>query len=168
MANRLLPLFDQTFIHLPEYGVVVCKECRYASPPTSSASNLAAYHGDLSAAARGRLVTHIERLPDVALTLDDVRYPDPSSPAFDFLPTVHDAVQCTECPFICQTVTTMHTHLKKTHAWQIPVKRGGRGPVDDRRLLPGLRRASRVAEVLCRPASSGKPLALSRLGSDGH
>jgi Orsellinic acid/F9775 biosynthesis cluster protein D len=106
------PSLQQRLLHyLPDYRVLVCRECKYA----------VALHGlDYHL----RTVHHIHRqekqgLLDYASTLDlapleDIPHPDPSTPPLPSLSQTQ-GFKCVHCRFACASQKHMCNHVNKEH-----------------------------------------------------
>ncbi|KAH8162146.1 hypothetical protein CIB48_g6103 [Xylaria polymorpha] len=98
--------------HLPSYGVVICKDCRFAIQPTAFSSHLQNHH--ILRAERRRI---LDQLLSLRLAPPDrVGVPASDSPRIADLPVL-SGFKCdaTRCAYSCTSVKRMCQHWSEVH-----------------------------------------------------
>ncbi|KAI0411965.1 hypothetical protein F5X98DRAFT_31969 [Xylaria grammica] len=100
-------------IHLPSYGVVICKDCRFAIQPSAFSSHLQNHHV-LRSERRGIL----DQLSSLCLPPPDrVGVPASDSRRIENLPVL-SGFKCStsECNYACTSIKRMCQHWSEVHA----------------------------------------------------
>lgn len=125
--------FNEVFIHLPEYQVVLCKQCMHGVIPGQIQGHLRRNHRDIQPSARQDIQGIFDQLPSIAKSPDEVVYPTPETVAIPWLPIYTDGYRCLghnsegqPCQFIChgKKIFRIEDHCKKAHNWQSNQRRG--------------------------------------------
>ncbi|KAI1756433.1 hypothetical protein F4782DRAFT_332558 [Xylaria castorea] len=98
--------------HLPNYGVVICKDCRFAIQPTAFSSHLQNHH-----ILRSERRCILDQLFSLRLPPPDrVGVPAPDSPRIAGLP-IFSGLKCDapECSYACTSVKRMCQHWSEVH-----------------------------------------------------
>ena len=125
--------FDNVFIYLPTYRVILCRQCGYAVEPSQARGHITKRHRKTSAEECQAIITFIQQIEEVAWQKDDVQYPEPESRPIDGLPVYKDGYCCRatsaeddeRCRFVCQTSQTIQKHCREQHQWKNQQGRGG-------------------------------------------
>jgi hypothetical protein len=94
-----------SFIYLPRYRIVVCKECKFGVVANAINAHLRGEkHKDVSKKERRRIVAEITQIPGVIKEeseLKDLPFPPPTSEAIPELEHPQDdGIRCNMCPYI--------------------------------------------------------------------
>jgi hypothetical protein len=126
------------FTHLPEFGVIVCKECKHVVLPSHIDAHFIRkpQHG-LGKRERQRIVeavVEIDGLIDDEEALGRCEFPFPqptSKPIVALARPRQDGMRCTfnvvgrPCLYVCCSIQQMQEHSLKEHGWRSRDK-GGR------------------------------------------
>jgi hypothetical protein len=126
------------FTHLPEFQVIICKECQHAVLPSHIDVHFVAkpQHG-LEKKEQRRIIeaiVEIDGLIGNEETLSQCEFPFPlatSKPIAVLAEPKQDYIQCTfevvgkVCQYICSTIQRMWNHCWEEHGWKSEDK-GGR------------------------------------------
>lgn len=121
---------DHYFEHLPAYGIVRCRQCRYAVAPQHIPSHLREQHRHIPSAARKAIADEALRC-SAASAPDEVRHPPHGAEPVPGFPVICDALQCGAsddagaCEYICRSLRGMQRHCERRHAWINSQTRGG-------------------------------------------
>jgi hypothetical protein len=113
---------------LAAYGVLVCRECRYACPTDEAATHLRARHRRLSATYRSGVVRAVQSLPARYRRQADLAsftlpaQPVPAIPQLDG--PFPDGLKCRACPYVARQVRRIQEHCRTVHGWANPQRRG--------------------------------------------
>jgi hypothetical protein len=125
------------FIHLPEFGVIICKECQYAVLPSHVNTHFAAKPHKLEVKERRKIIQEVATVDGLMVDEEILRQSEFLFPAATSKPIEglaapkRGALQCTFetggqlCKYICSTVRKMRAHCSKEHEWN-STHRGGR------------------------------------------
>src|ERR1700726_45477 len=127
------------FIHLPEFQVIVCKECQYAVLPSFIHSHFKAtpQHG-LEKEERQRIIEAVAEVDGLISNNEALRqckfpFPPPTSkPIAALAAPKKDFIQCTletadgVCGYLCSTIRGMRNHCYREHLWKSKNKGGYR------------------------------------------
>ena len=123
--------FERTFIHLPEYRIIICRQCYFAVVPLQTLPHLKQHHPSIPPPRAKELAIYIQQLPNLAITQDQIQYPYQDSPPIPGLPVFKDGFECIwqieaeeQCGYICQRVKHIQRHCTQKHGWQNNQKRG--------------------------------------------
>ena len=122
--------FDKLFQHMPDYKIVVCKQCQFAIVPTQVKGHIQTQHPQINPQERRDIVVKVHALSNVARTAEDVVYPDRDHPPVKGLPVFRDGFQCqfprgnSICMYICRKLDGMQKHCREKHRWENPRKPG--------------------------------------------
>ncbi|KAI0202002.1 hypothetical protein F4808DRAFT_91756 [Astrocystis sublimbata] len=99
-------------IHLPDYGVVICKGCRFAIQPTAFSSHLQNHH--ILRSERRSILNQLDTLR--LLQPDRVGVPTSDSPRVSGLPVL-SGCRCaaSKCKYACTSVKRMCQHWSDVH-----------------------------------------------------
>ncbi|KAI5460647.1 hypothetical protein BGZ63DRAFT_405112 [Mariannaea sp. PMI_226] len=76
------------FVYMPEFNVIVCRQCRYAAVAIEVSSHLASYHRGFPMKQRTDIQYTIKKIPGIMKTQSDLsnfKYPEPNSPSIPFI-----------------------------------------------------------------------------------
>ena len=127
------------FTHLPDFQVIICKECQHAVLPSQIDTHFAAkpQHG-LEKDERQRIAEEIAEINGLIGNEETLRrcefpFPPPTSkPITALAQPMKDYIQCTfeaagkVCQYICGTVERMQKHCREEHKWKSKNKGGRR------------------------------------------
>src|ERR1700761_608777 len=129
------------FIHLPEFGVIVCKQCQYAVLPSNINTHFAADPHKLEVEERRKIIQEVATVDGLIVDEEMLRQSEFLFPAGTTKPIEglaapkRGALQCMfqtggqVCRYICGTIRTMRAHCTKAHQWN-STQRGGRPKKD--------------------------------------
>jgi len=130
---------------MPEYRIMVCKECRFAVPPGQIRTHLTENHADIPVKGRREIADTVQDLDDLAQVKEDVIYPEASAAAVKGLPVHNDGFRCVsedehgkQCEYVCRTIQGIQKHCRREHGWVNGQKRGGNGQAKDKHPVNGL------------------------------
>jgi len=125
--------FNKSFVHCPEYRVIVCKRCKFAIIPTQVEGHIKAKHGATINRSQARAIADtVSHMLDVAWTPEEVIYPDPGSRPIEWIPVTESGRRCIAtregkaCNYVCCHRTGIQQHCEKEHGWKNPRKPGRR------------------------------------------
>nr|OQO32516.1 hypothetical protein B0A51_00925 [Rachicladosporium sp. CCFEE 5018] len=122
--------FDRVFIHQPKYRVIVYKTCKYAVNPAQVKGHITANHCTVTKQEREQIVEFVAKIPQIARTPGEVRYPDISSVAIGGIPVYIDGLRCIAqvngraCNHTYRKRSGIQKHCRIEHGWENPRKRG--------------------------------------------
>ena len=99
-------------VHLPNYGVVICKDCRFAIQPSAFSSHLQNHH-----ILRSERRCILDQLSTLGLRLPErVGVPAPDSRRIAHLPVL-SGFKCAAagCSYACTSVKRMCQHWSEVH-----------------------------------------------------
>ncbi|KAG9241063.1 hypothetical protein BJ878DRAFT_558988, partial [Calycina marina] len=133
------PVTMDRFIHLSDFRVIVCKECKYAVLPGHIDTHFAGKPHYLEVKERRRIADKVADqvngliMNEEALRRWDFQFPAPTSPPIEWLAKpIKGALQCmieTDghiCGYICNTVGRIREHCIEEHQWKSNNKGGRR------------------------------------------
>jgi hypothetical protein len=106
---------DDVFVRLREYGLIVCKSCRYSVWPAEVDSHLAGPHHRMAKKDRQRIREEIQSWQGLATSDEMLELPDQLEEAIPEL-ALHDGMMYNINPNICQNVYQKDGALRKH--WQ--------------------------------------------------
>ena len=114
MASTHTPVehLSPLLAHLPDYGIVICKLCKFAVQPNALSSHLLRHH-----IYRDKRRILLDQLADLKLLEpDEVPNPPIRVPSFPYLP-VASGYQCSlpDCGHLCISHKRMSQHLREQH-----------------------------------------------------
>src|SRR5262245_46573519 len=87
--------FNRYFIHMPDYKVIICKDCGVAPVPAYFTAHLKnKKHQHLPRELRDELTQVMCVIEDLAMTADDIIYPQPTSDPIPYLPVLTKRLKC--------------------------------------------------------------------------
>jgi hypothetical protein len=125
------------FIHLPEFRVIICKECKYVVLPSHINTHFAGKPYNLDVSERRRIadeVAEVNRLitNEEVLRRSEFPFPAATSKPIEGLATPkRGMLQCTfedirgVCRYICSTTSQIRAHYSQEHGWK-STRKGGR------------------------------------------
>jgi superfamily II DNA helicase RecQ len=126
------------FIHLPEFRVIICKECKYAVLPNHIDTHFTGKPHNLGIKERRRIANEVAEIDGLIGNEEALRrwhfpFPPPtSSPVEGLAKPKTGGFQCRlgvtgkECKYICFTVDGTRRHCVEKHQWK-STNKGGRG-----------------------------------------
>ena len=118
------------FTHLPEFQVIICKECQYAVLPSHIESHFIAkpQHG-LGKRERQRIANEVAKIDGLISNEDALRgefqFPQATSKAIAALAKPkRNGIRCTievegeVCPYVCCSIQQMQEHSWEAHEWK--------------------------------------------------
>jgi hypothetical protein len=118
------------FIYLPEFQIIVCKECKYAVLPIYIDTHFTTKPHNLSKKEWQEIaeeVEKIDRLIDDEETLRQSKFTFPpamSQPIAALEKAKKNGLQCTACQYVCCTLQGMWIHQWEDHQWKSKQKGG--------------------------------------------
>jgi superfamily II DNA or RNA helicase len=108
-------------MQLSQFGLIVCKECKYAVWPEHVDHHLSRAH-QLDRSSRQQIATEIGTWTGLVTS---IKVPLSVAAAMPELHLYDDGIECGYCDFVCRNEEWMKKHLKKKHGWKAAEKRGG-------------------------------------------
>ncbi|KAF1821890.1 uncharacterized protein K489DRAFT_426801, partial [Dissoconium aciculare CBS 342.82] len=121
---NIMELFQKYFLHNQACQVIICKQCQYAVSPAHIQGHLQEKHKSTTVRQRVDIAAFVQRLPHVAQTPDEVKYPDASSPPIAGIPVYPNGHRCVfnvdgrECNVTYRERTGIQKHCKDQHNYQ--------------------------------------------------
>lgn len=116
--------FNRLFRQMPEYRIMVCKECRFAVPPGQIRTHLTEHHAGIPAEARREIADAVQKSDSLAQVREEVIYPEASAAAVEGLPVHNDGLRCVledeygrQCQYVCRTTRGIQRHRGREHGW---------------------------------------------------
>ena len=118
------------FTHLPEFQVIVCKQCQHAVLPSFIHAHFRGKHHRLEKEERERIIDVVVEVDGLienneALRQCEFPFPPPTSkPIAALVKPRRDGIQCTitgdngACGYICCSLRQMQDHSKEAHNWK--------------------------------------------------
>jgi hypothetical protein len=126
-----MPVASEYFDHLPEWHVVVCKECQHAVWPQQVKGHLQSKQHRITVKEAAAIAEEIQEWPGVAQYGSEFEVPVHVDRPVPELPLYQDGTMCqldsTRCSYICRDTKTMKKHWRVQHGWSIRNGRGGSG-----------------------------------------
>ena len=122
------------FVHLSDWGVIICKACQFAVVPTQTIRHLNDHHPTIPDTRRKVIQESISRLEGIIIRYEDIRYPRADDKPIANLPVHKDGLRCKyriendgrdECGYICTTLPGMTKHCREKHNWRSDRSKGG-------------------------------------------
>jgi len=118
-----------SFTHLPEYPVVICKECKIAVSIEGIYTHLTGKkHQNVTKAERRRIMATLGQIPGIIQDekgLHEFQFPPPTTKAISALQDAKtDGLRCKKCSYISRHNQGIQEHSRNKHGWQNPRKRG--------------------------------------------
>jgi hypothetical protein len=132
--RHTIDIFEKLFTHQRECQVIICKRCQFAVNPASVKGHIQRKHKTVTKEQYAQAVAFISNLSQVAYSLEQVKYPDASSPAIPGIPVHANGLQCV---FEIVGQEYNHTYRErsgirkhyKNHGYKNPYGRGW--PIED-------------------------------------
>jgi superfamily II DNA helicase RecQ len=136
------------FIHLPEFHVIICKECKYAVLPSHINTHFAAKPHKLGVEERRKIIQEVAIVDGLIVDekiLRQSEFPFPaatSKPIKGLATPKTGALQCMfqtgdeGCKYICSTVRQMRAHCTKEHQWNSTQKGRPRNDSESTSCMP--------------------------------
>ncbi|KAH7029957.1 hypothetical protein B0J12DRAFT_682882, partial [Macrophomina phaseolina] len=139
------------FNYLPEYRLLVCKDCKYAVCLDQVRIHLRGKHHELGPKETTAALADVQReWTDPAKNVSEVYIPARVSQPIAHLPLYEDGLLCQldspKCRYICRDMKTLKEHWRVVHHWSLGTK-GGSGKQKQERLEARLQTARK--EVYC-------------------
>ena len=88
--------FNAIFVHLPQYRIVICKECKLGVVVAHFKTHLSSKHAYLTAKTRKEIVqAAVQEIQEWAKREEDVIYPNLRSKPVPYLTIWQDGFRCT-------------------------------------------------------------------------
>ncbi|KAK4981003.1 hypothetical protein LTR28_009532 [Elasticomyces elasticus] len=84
--------FNRLFRQMPEYRIMVCKECRFAVPPGQIRTRLTEHHAGIPAKASREIADAVRESDSLAQVRKEVIYPEASAAVVEGLPVHNDGL----------------------------------------------------------------------------
>ncbi|EGU84550.1 hypothetical protein FOXB_04933 [Fusarium oxysporum f. sp. conglutinans Fo5176] len=113
------------FAILPEYQLLVCELCGFATLPNEVNTHLRTKHKDIALESRHGLVKQVKAIPNLLQDQSKLRLPRiPIKPISCLAAPRLDGLKCRKCGRIFQQSQKMGLHCMKEHLWKNPRGRG--------------------------------------------
>ena len=123
------------FIHLPEFRVIICKECKYAVLPSHINTHFAGKPHKLEVEERRKIIQEVATVDGLIINEEMLRQSEFPSPVatrkpIEGLAAPSRGLQCMfetggqVCGYICCTIRRIRTHCIEKHQWQSTRKAG--------------------------------------------
>jgi hypothetical protein len=128
------------FIHLPDFHIIVCKECQYSVLPSHIDTHFTAKPHKLSKKEREEILEEVGKIDGLigneeTLKRSEFIFPPPTTQPIAALGKPEEnGLQCTICQYICCTVRRMRAHQWEEHQWKSQQK--GRPKKDKSQNVP--------------------------------
>lgn len=118
-----------SFIHLPDYRIAVCKECKIGvSIEGINAHLMGKKHEKVPAKERRRIITELGQIPGIIQNqqgLRDFQFPIPSTKAIPELgEPKRDGIRCKKCSYVGRQRQGIQGHCRSEHGWKNPWPKG--------------------------------------------
>jgi superfamily II DNA helicase RecQ len=120
MANA-----KEYFVQLPQFGLLICRECKYAVWPDQIDRHLRGNRHELQVKIRRRIISEIESWTNLIQNRLDFKPPLFVDEIIPELRVYHDGLECACEELVCRDEKYMKKHLKATHEWMATTKKGG-------------------------------------------
>src|SRR3954451_5689702 len=108
------PFQSIMFERLPDFPIVVCRDCRYGVWPSQIEGHLGRAHGHLLPAVRTQLGDEVRSWPDITIDPIELEIPQSRTQAIPQLVGPLDGWQCQlspgSCLYVCPSMSTMRQH----------------------------------------------------------
>ena len=119
----------EPFIHLREYSLVVCRQCRFACVASEVSTHLKKKHTEIAAEERERIAQAVDAVPGLVRDqagLEDFRLPPRTTEPIPYLAwPKSDGLGCKTCGYVTRTTQWIQQHCRKEHGWANDWVRGG-------------------------------------------
>lgn len=119
------------FEHLPEWRVIVCRQCRCAVWPSEVATHLTNKQHRHPRKVAERIAQEVAEWPGIVPYPSLFELPSFITQSIPQLPLFDDGLQCqldpTHCQYITRDVKALKGHWRTWHAWSVQPGRGGSG-----------------------------------------
>ncbi|KAI8415992.1 hypothetical protein FOFC_02300 [Fusarium oxysporum] len=113
------------FVILPEYQLLVCKLCGFATLPNEVNAHLRTKHNNIALECRRRLVEQVKAIPNLLQDQAKLRLPRiPIEPISCLAAPRLDGLKCRKCGCMFRQAQKMRLHCTKEHLWKNPRDRG--------------------------------------------
>jgi uncharacterized C2H2 Zn-finger protein len=138
---------QEFFDHLAVYGLVVCKECRYAVWPKEIEGHLHGKHHRLPRKEAQQIAEEIYDWPGLIPFASELEVPFSVDIPIPQLALFDDGLKCHlkpgRCSYICREKRTLISHWRTEHGWSIMSKRGGSGKAKREKMKREFEQASK-------------------------
>jgi hypothetical protein len=118
------------FVILPEYQLLVCELCGFATLPNEVNTHLRTKHKDITLVCRHRLVGQVKAIPNLLQDLSKLRLPRiPIKPISCLATPRLDGLKYRKCGRIFRQAQKMGLHCIEEHLWTN--QRGRERPISD-------------------------------------
>lgn len=110
-----------SFIHLPEYRIVICKECKFAVVGAAIKKHLQGKHKGVTKVERLRVAREISQIPHLIQTeveLQDFQFPSPNTPPITGLTVEQNGLKCRQCSYVVCGRRNIQEHCRVEHGWE--------------------------------------------------
>ena len=121
----------EPFLYLPDYSLLVCTTCQFATLGDEVPTHLRTRHRDVGLERRQQIIEAIQQMPRAGLLwkqadLVNLQRPGPESTAIAQLEAPRaDGLGCRQCPYVARQVQKIQDHCRTEHGWQNERARGG-------------------------------------------
>ncbi|KAH7233826.1 uncharacterized protein BKA55DRAFT_709509 [Fusarium redolens] len=113
------------FVILPEYQLLVCELCGFATLPNEVNTHLRTKHNDIALECRHRLVEQVKAVPNLLQDQSKLRLPRiPIKPISCLAAPRLDGLKCRKCGRMFRQAQKMGRHCMEEHLWKNPRGRG--------------------------------------------
>jgi hypothetical protein len=113
------------FVIIPEYQLLVCKLCGFATLPNEVNAHLRTKHKNIALECRRRLVEQVKAIPNLLQDQAKLRLPRiPIEPISCLAAPRLDGRKCRKCGCMFRQAQKMRLHCTKAHLWKTPRERG--------------------------------------------
>ena len=120
---------NEYFDRIEEYGLVVCKRCRYTVWPREIRGHLKSNKHRKSKKEADAIADIVCAWSGLVQSPDDLRIPSTVAKPFEQLHVHIDGLECTldpdNCHYISRTAERMRKHWQGTHRWRAGLENGG-------------------------------------------
>lgn len=123
--------FHTLFVSVPQYRIMVCKECSVGIVKAHIATHLDTKHAYLTSSTRKDITQAVELIGEVAEGEGEVVYPESASEPIAHIEVWRDGFKCTAtrldgtpCKYIRRTLQDIQSHCRTEHGWVNRRKRG--------------------------------------------
>jgi hypothetical protein len=114
------PTATELFLQLPEYSVIVCRQCQYAVRPTQVVFHLTHSPHRTTAVYARQVQAAIEEWDGVEVDINHLTFPARVDQPIDGLTMYTDGILCTRvpgCGYVCRSKESLRKHWRTEHGW---------------------------------------------------
>ena len=122
------PTADELFVRIPEYSVMVCRQCQYAVRPTQVVFHLTHSPHRIPGPHARQIQAVVDAWDPVERDPSQLVFPVVISRPIEGLAVYRDGILCTQtpdCGYVCRSREGIRKHWRTQHSWS-PYRQRGR------------------------------------------